>query len=302
MSVKIQSISIVLKPSNFDDLPNIVTNLIRWLARRGKTLYFHEKELNRLSKDLSEKTLSHVKFVSPKVLFQDPDLLISMGGDGTLLGVCRQIGASVPIFSVNIGRLGFITEFEKSEFYEKLNIVLLGKFKTFKKNLYSVEVYHQDNELIKKMFFFNDAVFTKNDLARMFTLSVESNQEHIYNISGDGLIISSTYGSTAYSLAAGGPIVHPEVKALILTPICAHSLTHRPLVIPDSQTLSISILEKLDSVNITLDGQDIINLKPRNIVKIKKEARRLVSFIKNDEKTYFHTLKEKFVHGRREVY
>jgi len=203
---------------------------------------------------------------------------------------------------VNIGRLGFITEFEKSEFYEKLNIVLLGKYTIFKKNLYSVEIIRQDKTSMPKQVFFNDAVFTKNDLARMFTVSVESDQEHIYNISGDGLIISSTYGSTAYSLAAGGPIVHPDVKALILTPICAHSLTHRPLVIPDTQSLSISILEKINSVNITLDGQDIINLHPRDIVKIKREPRKLVSFVKNDEKTYFHTLKEKFVHGRREVY
>ena len=302
MSKKIEKISIVLKPSYFDDLPNIVTNLIRWLARRGKKIYFHEKEFHRLSKDLSDKTLSHVKFVAPEILFQQTDLLISMGGDGTLLGVCRKVKQSVPIFSVNIGRLGFITEFGKNEFYEKLNIVLIGKFTTFKKNLFSVEVQRHKKPSLRKQFFFNDAVFTKNDLARMFTLSVESNQEHIYNISGDGLIISSTYGSTAYSLAAGGPIVHPDVKALILTPICAHSLTHRPLVIPDTQSLNISILEKLDSVNITLDGQDIISLKPRDIVKIKKESRRMVSFVKNEEKTYFHTLKEKFVHGRREVY
>lgn len=298
---KISTIAVVLKPSYFDDMPNIVTNLIRWLSRRNIKILIDIKEQERLSRDISERTLSNVKFTEPNDLYQKPDLLISMGGDGTLLGVCRRVSAKVPVFSVNIGRLGFITEFEKSEFYEKLNIVLLGKYETFKKNLFSVEVSRKKKNL-SKQFFFNDAVFTKNDLARMFTLSIESNQEHIYNISGDGLIISSTYGSTAYSLAAGGPIVHPDVKALILTPICAHSLTHRPLVIPDSQVLSISILERLDSVNITLDGQDIIALEPKDTIKIKKESRRLITFVKNNEKTYFHTLKEKFVHGRRESY
>lgn len=298
---KIETISIVLKPSYFDDLPNIVTNLIRWLARRNKDIFFHQKELERLKKDISEKTFKNVQFVSSDILFNKSDLLISLGGDGTLLGVCRKVSPKVPVFSVNIGRLGFITEFEKGEFYEKLNIVLLGKYSIFKKNLFSVEIQRNKSKS-KKMYFFNDAVFTKNDLARMFTLSIESNQEHIYNISGDGLIISSTYGSTAYSLAAGGPIVHPDVKALILTPICAHSLTHRPLVIPDSQILTISILDKLETVNITLDGQDIIALRPKDIISIKKETRKVITFIKNSEKTYFHTLKEKFVHGRKEVY
>jgi NAD+ kinase len=259
MSKQIENIAIVLKPSTFDDLPNIVTNLIRWFSRRGKKLYFHRREIKRLEGKIPEKTLNQVEFVESSYLFHKVDLLISMGGDGTLLGVARRVNSKVPVFSVNIGRLGFITEFEKTEFYEKINVVLMGKFETFKKNLYSVEVSRQNEKSIKK-YFFNDAVFTKNDLARMFTLSIESDQEHIYNISGDGLIISSTYGSTAYSLAAGGPIVHPDVKALILTPICAHSLTHRPLVIPDSQVLNISILEKINSINITLDGQDIISI------------------------------------------
>ena len=298
---KISTISIVLKPSSFDDLPNILTNLVRWLHRRHKKMLIDEKESERLSKLLTEKTLQHIEFASASKVYNSSDLLISMGGDGTLLGVCRRVGPKVPVFSVNIGRLGFITEFEKSEFYEKLNVVLLGKYQTFKKNLFSVEIYRGEKAL-KKQYFFNDAVFTKNDLARMFTLSIESDKEHIYNLSGDGLIISSTYGSTAYSLAAGGPIVHQDVKALILTPICAHSLTHRPLVIPDSEVLKISILEKLDSINITLDGQDIINLGPKDQVRIKKESRKVISFVKNSEKTYFHTLKEKFVHGRREVY
>lgn len=298
---KIENISIVIKPSYFDDLPNIITNLMRWLNRRNKNIFLATKEKERLFKVIPEKNFKNVEFVEDSILFHKPDLLISMGGDGTLLGVCRKVNSKVPVFSVNIGRLGFITEFEKTEFYEKLNVVLLGKYQVFKKNLFSVEVQRGKSKL-KKMYFFNDAVFTKNDLARMFTLSIESNQEHIYNISGDGLIISSTYGSTAYSLAAGGPIVHPDVKALILTPICAHSLTHRPLVIPDSQILTITMQERLETVNITMDGQDIINLKPKDVVSIKKEARKIISFVKNSEKTYFHTLKEKFVHGRREVY
>lgn len=298
---KIVNIGIILKPSHVDELPNILTNLIRWLNRRQKNIFLLEKEQVRFVGKLTPKTISLVNFISEKEIFKNPDLLISLGGDGTLLGVCRKVSSRVPVFSVNLGRLGFITEFEKGEFYEKLNIILMGKYIVFKKNLYSINIIGNATRF-KKQYFFNDAVFTKNDLARMFTLSVEADGEHVYNVSGDGLIISSTYGSTAYSLAAGGPIVHPDVKALILTPICAHSLTHRPLVIPDNQELIIKVLEKIDTVNITLDGQECINLQPKDVVIITKETKRVVSFIKNTERTYFHTLKEKFVHGRREVY
>ena len=107
-------------------------------------------------------------------------------------------------------------------------------------------------------------------------------------------------GSTAYSLAAGGPIVHPDVKALLLTPICPHSLTHRPLVIPDSHEVKIKLLDDIDSVTITVDGQIALKLDKKIEVSISK-ARNYISIIKNDERTYFHTLKEKFVHGRREL-
>lgn len=296
----IKNISIILKPSHIEDLDNIMTNLLRWLNRRQKKIYLLDSEKDRFQ-NLSNKTLSLINYEDEKFVFNKTDLLISLGGDGTLLGVSRKVKSTLPVFSVNLGRLGFITEFSKNDFYEKLNVILLGKYTTFSKHLYGITVENKDNAKERSLFF-NDAVFTKNDLARMFTLSVESSGEHIYDISGDGLIISSTYGSTAYSLAAGGPIVHPDVKALILTPICAHSLTHRPLVIPDNQVLRISIVENIDSVNITLDGQKCIHLNEHDIVSISKKTRRKITLVKNEERTYFHTLKEKFVHGRREVY
>ncbi len=296
-----KNIGIVIKPSNIDNLPNILTNLIRWLTKRSKNIYFHDKEEARLNKILTAKTISHIQFAEYDFIYKKVDLLISLGGDGTLLGVSRKVSSKIPVFSVNLGRLGFITEFSKTDFYEKLNVIFLGKFETITKHLYSISVEGQSGNTSKE-YFFNDAVFTKNDIARMFTLSVEADNEHIYNLSGDGLIISSTYGSTAYSLAAGGPIVHPDVKALILTPICAHSLTHRPLVIPDDVTLRVNIIENIDTIHVTLDGQKCIPLNHRDCIILKRERRQLITLIKNPEKTYFHTLKEKFVHGRREVY
>jgi len=296
----IQNISIVLKPSRFEDLNNFMTNLMRWLNRRNKDVYFLNTEKERLAQRVSSKTIEKINFVSPHFLFNKTDLIISIGGDGTLLGVCRNVHSKIPVFGVNLGRLGFITEFNKNEFYESLNTILQGKFDVIKKSLFTVEVTKKDGTSIKESFF-NDAVISKNDIARMFTLSIEADDQHIYNLSGDGLIISSTYGSTAYSLAAGGPIVHPDVKAIVLTPICAHSLTHRPMVIPDSFEIKTNIIDPIETVTITLDGQLCVNLHHTDIIKIKKNSRKSVTLVKNIDRTYFHTLKEKFVHGRRTI-
>lgn len=296
----INNIAIVLKPSEFEDLNNLVTNLVRWLARRDKKIIFLSKESARLKGCVSNKTFNEISFQDRKEFFIENDLLISLGGDGTLLGVCRSIGADTPVFGVNLGRLGFITEFSKTEFYEELNLILLGKFTVFSKPLYTCKITGVDG-IVQEKKFFNDLVFTKNEIARMFSLSVEANNQHIYNVTGDGLIVSSTYGSTAYSLAAGGPIVHPDVNALILTPICAHSLTHRPMVIPDDYSLEIKVLDKIDTVNLTLDGQTAIHIKASDLIEVSKDTAQKVSLIKNSERTYFHTLKEKFVHGRRVV-
>lgn len=294
---EILDISIVLKPNFMPDLENIVSNLHRWLKRRKKNIYFDASEEERFKKVLNSKLFKEITFVEKKFLYKKVDLIISMGGDGTLLGVCRKADSKIPIMGVNLGRLGFIAEFSKNDFYEKLSIVLAGKFDVVKKNLFSVSI---DGEKAEKSLFFNDIVFSKHDIARMFSISVEADHEHIYNLSGDGLIISTTMGSTAYSLAAGGPIVHPSVSGLILTPICPHSLTHRPLVIPEDIEITIKLLEDIESVILTMDGQNTVQLNKHNEVSIKKE-KKYISLIKNVDKTYFHTLKEKFIHGRREI-
>lgn len=133
----------------------------------------------------------------------------------------------------------------------------------------------------------------------MFTLTLEANSEFIYNLSGDGLIVSSTVGSTAYSLAAGGPLVHPDVKAFILTPICPHSLTHRPIVLPDNFELSVTVTEDHSNAIITLDGQVVVNLQADSKAVISKMKSKTIQLIINDDITYFHTLKEKLIHGRQ---
>lgn len=295
MNDKLTRLGIVLKPQNTEQIINLLPNLFRWLNRRKCEVSFLEKEEERIADLFTKSDYSKTVFFNEKNFFIKNQLILSLGGDGTLIGLSRTIPNHKPIFGINRGHLGFITEFSSHQFYDSLQEVLQGQFSIEKKPLFSVEIQRNGKTLHKKRFF-NDAVITKNDIARMFALSIWGNDEHIYDLSGDGLIVSSPIGSTAYSLAAGGPIVNPQVKALILTPISPHSLSYRPLVIDDKTKLKIKLLDFPTSVILTLDGQEAINLEASDTVIITKH-RKNISFVKNPLKKYYRTLKEKFGHG-----
>lgn len=294
------NITVILKPEVINEFYNLLPNLKTWLERRKKHIQFVESELPRLQKIFKTKELETVKFLKQDDVFVKSDLVISLGGDGTLLGLCRQVKkGQTPIFGVNLGHLGFLTEFNKNEFFENLNDFFEDRFEIKKQNLFKVKIF-RNNKVRFHGTFLNDAVINKKDIARMFKLKVDADSELIYNVSGDGLIISSTLGSTAYSLAAGGPLVHPDVKAIILTPICAHGLTHRPLVLPDHLAIQVKPLNNEDNVLLTLDGQIAVDVNSKDMIQVTKDSARSVFLVKNAERTFFHTLKEKFDYGRRE--
>jgi NAD+ kinase len=297
-----KNISIVLKPKVNTEFESILSNLVSWLHRRKKHVTFLDKEEERVKKILKNES-KNIEFIAETELHSTSDLIITMGGDGTLIGVCRNITKnSPPIFGVNMGHLGFITEFTKAEFFDELESTLKGNFEVTTLSLYQVEVFEKRKEKpMFKGYFLNDVVINNNQISRMLTLSVESDGEHVYNLAGDGLIISSPIGSTAYSLAAGGPIIQPSVNAMTLTPICAHSLTHRPLVIPDHSVVEIKASRADESIKLTLDGQQAIVIGSGEVVKVTKKNTKVVRLIKNPSRTYFRTLKEKFTHGAREI-
>lgn len=297
---QLKNITIVLKPKVTVEFESILPNLASWLHRRKKSVYFLSKEKDRVSK-IFKGNLNNLNFVEESKLHDDTDLIITMGGDGTLIGVSRNVKKnSPPIFGVNMGNLGFITEFSKVEFFDQLENAIKGTYKLTSLPLYQVEVMRR-NKVTFKGTFVNDLVINNNQVSKMLTLSVESEGEHIYNLSGDGLIISSPIGSTAYSLAAGGPIISPSVNAITLTPICAHSLTHRPLVIPDNTSVSIKAAKPDETIKLTLDGQEDLVVTSQETIKISKRKTLNVKLIKNPERTYFRTLKEKFTHGMRDT-
>lgn len=297
---QIKNVSIVLKPKVNNDFELILPNLVSWLTRRKKHIFFLNKEKERLTKILKSE-IKNVSFLDDSEIHENSDLIITLGGDGTLIGVSRNVKKnSPPIFGVNMGHLGFITEFSKSEFFDELESTLKGNFDLTNLSLHQVEIFNKEKSIFKG-YFLNDVVINNNQISRMLTLSVESDGEHIYNLSGDGLIISSPIGSTAYSLAAGGPIIHPFVNAITLTPICAHSLTHRPLVVPDTSSIQVKALRSEDSLKITLDGQEAVVVSALETIRITKAKSKIVKLVKNPNRTYFRTLKEKFTHGAREI-
>ena len=297
---QLKDISIVLKPKVTAEFEGILPNLASWLLRRKKNINFLSREAERLNK-IFKGDLKNLNFIEEDELHTSSDLIITMGGDGTLIGVSRNVKkTSPPIFGVNMGHLGFITEFSKIEFFYELESTLKGNFEVTTLPLYQVEVFKKDQSIFKGTFL-NDVVVNNNQISRMLTLSVASEGEHIYNLSGDGLIISSPIGSTAYSLAAGGPIIHPRVNAITMTPICAHSLTHRPLVVPDNTSIEIKAAKPDESIKLTLDGQQALVVTSNDMIKVSKKKTTHVQLIKNPGRTYFRTLKEKFTHGAREL-
>jgi NAD+ kinase len=297
---QLKNITIVLKPKVTSEFESILPNLASWLHRRKKTIRFLSKEKERLTK-IFKGDLKNIIFVEEDKLNIDTDLIITMGGDGTLIGVARNVKKnSPPIFGVNMGHLGFITEFSKVEFFDQLEETIKGNYKLTTLSLYQVEIFRKGKSTFKGSFL-NDLVINNNQISRMLTLSVESEGEHIYNLSGDGLIISSPIGSTAYSMAAGGPIINPSVNAITLTPICAHSLTHRPLVIPDNTSVIIKAARPEELLKLTLDGQQALVVTSQDMIKVSKRKTIHAHLIKNPERAYYRTLKEKFTHGTREI-
>jgi len=285
----IKNVAITLKPRGDQKFINTVNHIIKWLTNKKISISFLEKEKQRLAQS---NDLASIKFIKDSELVKS-DFVPSLGGDGTLIGTCRRVRGDTPILGVNYGKLGFITEFSASELFDALEKIIKDDFKTKEVNIFRLQVLRKQKVIFESRFI-NDAVLSKNNIARLFELQVESDNNVLFSLSGDGLIVSTPIGSTAYSLAAGGPIVHPNVQAINLTPICPHGLTHRPIVIPDTQPLSLRLTEHEKDVCLTVDGQVAFEIGPDDLINIEKHAEDSVKFIINEDKNYFRTLKEKF--------
>jgi NAD+ kinase len=237
--------------------------------------------------------------VSRDDLPNECDLLVVLGGDGTLIGMAGRIaraGRDVPILGVNFGSLGFLTEITLPELYDALEATLAGRATIEARTMLAART-SRDDAVFADHICLNDIVITKGALSRIIEISVTVGEAPVTRVRADGLIIASPTGSTAYNLAAGGPIVHPAVDAMVLTPIAPHTLTNRPVVIPGASEVHVRpIMEDNDEVFVTFDGQSGFPLRAGDLVSVRR-APRLLRIIKSGQRTYFDVLREKLKWG-----
>ncbi len=244
------------------------------------------------------KVLGSELVATEETIPQQVDLIIVLGGDGTLISVARQVnGLEVPILGVNLGSLGFLTEITRHELPVMLEAVLSGDFTVCDRMMLDVEILRRGKP-IEKHTLLNDAVINKGTLARIIDMETWVDGDYLTTFKADGLIVSTPTGSTGYNLAAGGPIIYPGINSLVITPICPHMLTNRPLIVPRSSTVAIDVSFADDVVYFTGDGQVGANLQPGDRVEIRQSAAR-TQLIKSPTRDYFEILRTKLSWGER---
>ncbi|HEX4543073.1 MAG TPA: NAD(+)/NADH kinase [Candidatus Acidoferrum sp.] len=282
-----QSIGILSRPRRAQ-LSVVVPPLLKWLNERGVTAAYDEE---------TACVLADATKGQPRPLVADSSqLLLVLGGDGTMLAAARLAAPrGIPILPINMGSLGFLTSFTLEELYPALEETLAGRFSVSQRVMLKAEL-ERGGSVIEKQCALNDAVIHKGALARMIQLELRINSDFVCRYRADGLIVSSPTGSTAYSLSAGGPIVHPAVESFIITPICPHMLSDRPLVIPDSCCIEVKLNGDAESVYLTLDGQRGIPVQPTDILRVSR-ANEQLKLIQPPKKPYFDILRSKLKWG-----
>jgi NAD+ kinase len=285
----VRRVGIVAKPDALR-APEVVTRLVEWLTARG------------IEVTLEKETAGIVPAVRAAAAPKEElpglaDLLIVLGGDGTLLSMARAVGdLGVPIMGVNLGGLGFLTATTLDEMLPSLHAVLEGRMVVEERLMLVARVIRNGAALFEHMAL-NDIVITKSAMSRIINLAVSVEGEYATAYRADGLIISTPTGSTAYSLSAGGPIVFPSVDAIVLTPICSHTLTNRPIVLPASHRIEVTV-QSDQEIMLTVDGQVGVGLREHDVVEVVKAAAhiRLVRFLQKD---FFSVLRTKLKWGER---
>ena len=287
--MRVKKIGITSKPKKAE-VREIVPPLIAWLAERQIETCIDKETAATL--ELREKSLTRNEMPA------QVDLIVVLGGDGTLLATARALNRRpVPLLAVNLGGLGFLTVITTDELYATLEMAIAGNLSTERRVQIEAEIVRAD-EVIASYLALNDVVLNKGAIARVLDFDVWVDARFVSTYKSDGLIVSTPTGSTAYSLAAGGPVIAPPVPAFIITPICAHTLTNRPVVLPDSVTIEVAVKSQRESVYLTVDGQVGIALRSDDTVRLKRAA-SYVELIQSPHKSYFEILQQKLKWGER---
>ena len=283
---KAKKIGVFCKPKA-PSATDILGRLIPWLRKQNYHIF-----LDTGTAAIINETSSYEK----REISQQADLLIVLGGDGTLLSVARAAHPhNIPILAVNLGSLGFLAEISIEELYPTLENILAGKFEIENRMLLNACIW-RNGEKVEDHNVLNDVVINKGAVARVINLQVLVNGQYMTSYRADGLIIATPTGSTAYSLSAGGPIIHPSMHTLVLSPICPFTLTNRSILIPDQSVIQVKLAAEYDDVRVTLDGQEGYDMRAGDILEIKKTKTSL-QLIRGPNKNYYQILRDKLHWG-----
>jgi NAD+ kinase len=285
----IQRIGIISRPRRAD-LAIVLPPLLKWLEARGIRAVYDEESATSLD------PAAALKGQARDQLAKSSDLLLVLGGDGTLLAASRVAAPhGIPILPVNLGSLGFLTSFTVEELYPALEDTLAGRYSLSERVMLTAAL-QRERRVIDRQSVLNEVVVNKGALARMIEIELRIDGDFVCRYRADGLIVATPTGSTAYSLSAGGPIVHPAVESIVITPICPHTLSDRPLVVQDTCPIEMQLVGSTDSVFLTLDGQKGIPLQATDHIAISR-AKEKLQLILPPRKSYFEILRNKLKWG-----
>ena len=278
------------KPAFWELLPDIIS----WTEEKNLEVHL----TTRIRDNMEDPQAFSYQLIESAEDFFKLDFLLALGGDGTMLSLARAVGdRNVPLLGIHLGELGFLAAVNVDQMFEKLDQVVAGNYLVQPRIVLKSTVYNGGKS--STFFALNDMVIDRGKSHRMLVYELQANNHVIANYKADGLVVSTPTGSTAYSLAAGGPIVVPTMKTMVVTPICPHSLTLRPIVIPDDQTLNISFpSDHDDGIALAVDGQICEELGSGSKVEIQA-AGYTINMIGFPGSNYFRTLRKKMGWGRR---
>ncbi|MFK8139397.1 MAG: NAD(+)/NADH kinase [Bdellovibrionales bacterium] len=266
----------------------LANELSEWLVEHGKTVFYHS----------AQKALNKAKKISSERMFSTMDQVIVIGGDGTYLKAVSYVGErNIPIMGINMGSLGFLTETRVEEMYKSARMLIDGKMKYQERALLRVKIL-QKGKIKASSLALNDLVLERGPYSRLISLAIYSEDKLVSEMRADGLIIATPTGSTAYNLAAGGPIIHPDAESLVITPICPHSLTNRPLILPDNHKIKLKIQSATDKAYCMIDGQRQAILNPNDEIVIHL-AKVNHTLVRPAYLSYFELLNTKLQFGQR---
>lgn len=279
----IKSVAIVIKPDNAEARAT-AGELSAWLGERGVAV-------------ISDGLIEAGNGAFQDREFPACDLVVVLGGDGTMISTARMIGdADVLVLGVNYGSLGYLTDFRIEELYSALDAIFDGQYEIDRRVMLHAEHWRGD-EMIAAGRVLNDVVVTKAAVARIIEIETRLDGQFVNSFRADGLIAATPTGSTAYNLSAGGPIIFPSMNAIVLTPICPFALTNRPIVVPDTSQIELQLQNENEGVVLTLDGQIGYPMLARDTVKIRK-SRTTLNLLQPPNRNYFDVLRNKLKWGR----